>query len=68
MKLLVEQIKVDRNEDGHAQVQITYRFGPPPEEPENVYGVQNSVLWYNARRQWQRAAKETPRLWLPSTL
>jgi hypothetical protein len=42
VKLLVEQIKVDRNEDGHTQVHITYRFGPPPEEPENVYGVQHS--------------------------
>ena len=29
VQLLVEQIKVDRNEDGHTQVQITYRFGPP---------------------------------------
>src|SRR5215218_3477141 len=48
VKLLVEQIKVDRNEDGHTQVQITYRFGPPPEEPENVHGVQHSVPWYNA--------------------
>jgi hypothetical protein len=44
VKLLVEQIKVNRNEDGHTQVQITYRFGPPPEEPENVYGIQHSVL------------------------
>lgn len=42
VKLLVEQIKVDRNEDGHTQVQITYRFGPPPEEPVNVHGVQHS--------------------------
>ena len=42
VKLLVVQIKVNRNEDGHTQVQITYRFGPPPEEPENVYGVQHS--------------------------
>jgi site-specific DNA recombinase len=50
VKLLVEQIKVDRNEDGHTQVQITYRFGSPPEEPGFVYGVQNSPLWYNARR------------------
>ena len=30
VKLLVEQIKVDGNEDGHTQVQITYRFGPSP--------------------------------------
>jgi site-specific DNA recombinase len=42
VKLLVEQITVDRNEDGHSQVQITYRFGPPPEEPESVYGVAHS--------------------------
>jgi hypothetical protein len=26
VKLLVEQIKVDRTEDGHTQVHITYRF------------------------------------------
>jgi hypothetical protein len=49
VKLLVEQIKVDRNEDGHTQVQITYRFGPPPEEPENVYGVQNSTEWVSTK-------------------
>jgi hypothetical protein len=42
VKLLVEQITVNRNEDGHSQVQITYRFGPPPEEPESVYGVAHS--------------------------
>jgi hypothetical protein len=39
VKLLVERINVDRDEDGRTQVQITYRFGPPPEEPESVYGV-----------------------------
>jgi hypothetical protein len=33
---------VDRDEDDHTQVQITYRFGPPPEEPESVYGVAQS--------------------------
>jgi hypothetical protein len=48
VKLLVEQIKVDRTEDGHTQVHITYRFGSPPEESETVYGVQHSLLWYNA--------------------
>jgi hypothetical protein len=39
VKLLVERINVDPNEDGRTQVRITYRFGPPPEEPESVYGV-----------------------------
>ncbi len=42
VKLLVEQINAGRDEDGNTRVAITYRFGPPPEEPENVYGVQNS--------------------------
>ena len=42
VKLLVERINVDRDEDDHTQVQITYRFGPPPEEPESVYGVAQS--------------------------
>jgi hypothetical protein len=36
VKLLVERINVDRNEDSRTQVRITYRFGPPPEEPESV--------------------------------
>jgi hypothetical protein len=39
VKLLVERTNVDRNEDGRTQLRITYRFGPPPEEPESVYGV-----------------------------
>ncbi len=39
---------MDRTEDGHTQVEITYRFGPPPAEPENVNGEQHSLLWYNA--------------------
>jgi hypothetical protein len=29
VKLLVEKISVDRDEDGRAKVDITYRFGPP---------------------------------------
>jgi hypothetical protein len=30
--LLVERVTADRDEDGHPRVEITYRFGPPPEE------------------------------------
>ena len=30
VKLLVEKITVDRDEDGRAEVHIKYRFGPPP--------------------------------------
>ena len=48
VRLLVGRINVDR--DGRTQVQITYRFGPPPEEPEGVYGVVHSLFWYNGRR------------------
>ncbi len=32
VQLLVEKITADRDEDGHPRVEITYRFGPPPEE------------------------------------
>jgi predicted ATPase/DNA-binding SARP family transcriptional activator len=43
VKLLVEKITVDRDEDGRAEVHITYRFGPPPEETASfVGGVRNS--------------------------
>ena len=33
VRLIVERINVDRDEDGHTQVQITYRFGPSPRSP-----------------------------------
>jgi hypothetical protein len=49
VKLLVEQINVDRNEDGRTQVQITYRFGPPPEDAESVYGVAHSRACKNTK-------------------
>jgi hypothetical protein len=32
VRLLVEKITTDRDEDGHPRVEITYRFGSPPEE------------------------------------
>jgi chromosome segregation ATPase len=32
VRLLVERITTDRDENGHKRVEITYRFGPPPEE------------------------------------
>jgi hypothetical protein len=45
VKLLVEKITVDRDEDGRAEVHITYRFGPPPEGSASfVDGVQNSRM------------------------
>jgi response regulator RpfG family c-di-GMP phosphodiesterase len=64
VKLLVEQIKVDRNEDGHTQVQITYRFGPPPEEPENVHGVQHSL---KSHPQYLESAHNVSPFWMPPT-
>jgi site-specific DNA recombinase len=47
VRLLVERITVDRDENDHPRVEITYRFGPPPENsvlPDNsvVKSVQNS--------------------------
>ena len=45
VKLLVEKITVDRDEDGRAEVYITYRFGPPPEGSASfVDGVRNSRM------------------------
>ena len=42
-KQLVDKITVDRDEYGRAEVHITYRFGPPPEESASlVDGVRNS--------------------------
>jgi hypothetical protein len=44
VKLLVEKISVDRNEDGRAKVAITYRFGPPPDASAGIVGgIQNSL-------------------------
>jgi hypothetical protein len=44
VKLLVEKITADRDEDGRAKVDITYRFGPPeaPLEVDSLVGVQSS--------------------------
>ena len=51
VRLLVEAVVVDRNEDGRTRVRITYRFGPPEplrneeaEEDRFVHGIQNSVI------------------------
>ena len=45
VKLLVEKITVDRDEDGRAEVHITYRFGPPQEGSASfVDGVRNSRM------------------------
>ena len=43
VKLLVEKITVDRDEDVRAKVDITYRFGPVegPIEADSLDGVQN---------------------------
>ena len=32
VELLVEKITADRDEDGRARVNVTYRFGSPPDE------------------------------------
>ena len=45
-KLLVEKITVDRDEDGRAKVDITYRFGPPVggDVLVGVHGIESSPL------------------------
>jgi site-specific DNA recombinase len=44
VQLLVEKITADRDEDGRARVNMTYRFGPPPEDPF-VSSVGNSTVF-----------------------
>jgi site-specific DNA recombinase len=53
-KLLVGKITVDRDEDGRAKVDITYRFGPPeaPIEAESLVSVQDSRRSLLARDCW----------------
>jgi site-specific DNA recombinase len=43
VKLLVEKITADRDEDGRVKVDITYRFGPPTGE-DVLVGVQDSAV------------------------
>ena len=51
VKLLVEKITVDRDEDGRAEVHIAYRFEPPTEESTSfVDGVQNTLEFLRARQ------------------
>lgn len=52
VKLLVEKITVDRDEDGRTKVDITYRFGPPEASLEVgiLVGVQNSGTTSLAKR------------------
>jgi site-specific DNA recombinase len=42
VELLVEKITADRDEDGRARINVTYRFGPPPDDPV-VLSVRDSV-------------------------
>ncbi len=52
VKLLVEKITADRDEDGRTKVDITYRFGPPeaPLEVGILVGVENSGTTSLAKR------------------
>src|SRR5215208_3095079 len=52
VKLLVEKITVDRNENRRAKVDITYRFGPSEASPEadSLVGVQDSWMAYQEDR------------------
>jgi hypothetical protein len=45
VKLLVEKITVDRSEDRQTEVQIIYRFGPPPEESASFVDVHRASEW-----------------------
>ena len=42
VELLVEKITADRDEDGRARINVTYRFGSPPDDSV-VSSVRDSV-------------------------
>jgi site-specific DNA recombinase len=44
VQLLVQGIDVGRDDSGRVKVSVTYRFGPPPEDPDGncVYGVSHT--------------------------
>jgi hypothetical protein len=42
VEILVEKITADRDEDGRARINVTYRFGPPPDD-SIVSSVRDSV-------------------------
>jgi hypothetical protein len=58
VQLLVEKITADRDGDGRPRVHMTYRFGPPPEEPF-VPSVRNSGP-KEAEKMFRRALSPPP--------
>jgi site-specific DNA recombinase len=44
VRLLLEGITIDRDENGDPRVEITYRFGPPPEESFVLSGQNSSRM------------------------
>jgi site-specific DNA recombinase len=55
VQLLVQGIDVGRDDSGEVKVSVTYKFGPPPEDPDgdSVYGVthtKESILQNAASR------------------
>ena len=62
VELLVESISVGKQDDGRAEIQVTYRFGPPPapelsEAPEDA-----SMLQFKNGRQSGTPTINTPTL------
>jgi len=51
VKLLVEKVSVDRDEESRVKVDITYKFGPTeaPQEADILVGVRNSLEFLRAR-------------------
>ena len=63
VKLLVEKITVDRSEDRQTEVQIIYRFGPPPEESASfVDGVQSFRMGRRSQQRSRRSLSVSPLL------
>jgi Recombinase zinc beta ribbon domain len=62
VRLLVEGITTDRDENGHPRVEITYRFGPPTEETfvSSVRNTEDSPVESSSLTQQTASGRLTP--------
>ena len=62
VQLLVQGMNVGRDDSGRVKVSVTYKFGPPPEDPDgdSVYGVSHSKesILQNARERLENSREE----------
>jgi hypothetical protein len=59
VRLLVDKITLGRSEDGQTTVEVTYRFGPPDDTPDERHGVFTNVQNSPRRRSSLRRARNS---------